>query len=202
MILPAFKFLAEEFSRYVSSKSDPESTEATATLGLVGNAALLFDAQGETTVKDKVVFTLVNLEEDRASRSPLNLAKRAGRTVFELPAIHLNLYVLATATHNKYEEGLGALGLVVTFFQPNKRVTTGTHPSLSEEIGELTVELYTMNFEQVNHLWSTLGGKYMPSVLYKVRQVTLSERIAQGDAGRIEEVVLNPGVITPSAAGQ
>jgi len=35
-----------------------------------------------------------------------------------------------------------------------------------------------MNSEQVNHLWATLGGKYLPSVLYKVRMLTIEDDTA------------------------
>ena len=63
MILPTLKFLADEFSKYVDSKRDQATADAGGSLGLVGNAALLFDAEQESTIKDKVIFTLVNLEE-------------------------------------------------------------------------------------------------------------------------------------------
>jgi hypothetical protein len=53
------------------------------------------------------------------------------------------------------------------------------------------VDLYTMNFEQVNHLWSTLGGKYLPSALYKVRQVTLNENVTTSESSFIKEIQLN-----------
>jgi Pvc16 N-terminal domain len=48
-----------------------------------------------------------------------------------------------------------------------------------------------MSFEQTNHLWSVLGGKYFPSVMYKVRQVTLNEDVTISESGFIKEVQLN-----------
>ena len=48
-----------------------------------------------------------------------------------------------------------------------------------------------MNFEQVNHLWSTLGGKYLPSALYKVRQLTIFEDVEVSESGLIKEIELN-----------
>ena len=38
--------------------------------------------------------------------------------------------------------------------------------------------MVSMNSEQVNHLWATLGGKYLPSVLYKVRMLTIEDDTA------------------------
>ena len=50
------------------------------------------------------------------------------------------------------------------------------------------MELYTMNFEQVNHLWSTLGGKYLPSVLYKMKMIVISDEANQVGGGLITEI--------------
>jgi hypothetical protein len=48
-----------------------------------------------------------------------------------------------------------------------------------------------MNFEQLNHLWGILGGKYLPSVLYKIRRVTVDEEATISEAGFIKEIQLN-----------
>jgi hypothetical protein len=48
-----------------------------------------------------------------------------------------------------------------------------------------------MNFEQVNHLWSTLGGKYLPSVLYKMKLVTIADQDNQIEGGLITEIIMN-----------
>jgi len=59
------------------------------------------------------------------------------------------------------------------------------------------VDLYTLNFEQVNHLWSTLGGKYLPSVMYKMRQITIDEEYVTGESGFIKEIQLNEKLKLP-----
>ena len=40
-------------------------------------------------------------------------------------------------------------------------------------------ELYTLTFEQINHLWGSLGGKQSPFVMYKVRLVKIQSSIAE-----------------------
>ncbi len=35
------------------------------------------------------------------------------------------------------------------------------------------VDLYTPTFEQLNYIWGTLGGKSVPSVLYKISIVEI-----------------------------
>jgi hypothetical protein len=43
----------------------------------------------------------------------------------------------------------------------------------------------------LNHLWSTLGGKYLPSVLYKIRLVRLEDQTDQSTGQVIREINLN-----------
>jgi hypothetical protein len=35
------------------------------------------------------------------------------------------------------------------------------------------VELYSLSLEQQNQLWGSLGAKYLPSAIYKVRLVVI-----------------------------
>jgi hypothetical protein len=58
------------------------------------------------------------------------------------------------------------------------------------DVLELTIrhEMYTLSFEQVNHLWGTLGGKQMPFVLYKLRLIAITERKLVREVPLIEEI--------------
>jgi hypothetical protein len=99
--------------------------------------------------------------------------------------------VLFSVNKDDYKDSLILLGHIIQFFQFQNSFTPLTHPGLDPRIEKLMVEMYTMNFEQVNHLWSTLGGKYLPSVLYKVRQLTLDENATLGESGLIKEIRLD-----------
>jgi hypothetical protein len=35
--------------------------------------------------------------------------------------------------------------------------------------------MYNLSFQEQNNLWGSMGAKYVPSVLYKVRMVTIDE---------------------------
>ncbi len=52
---------------------------------------------------------------------------------------------------------------------------------------KLNIELYTLTFEQINHLWGSLGGKQVPFAMYKVRLVRIQENTRQ-DAPLIETI--------------
>jgi hypothetical protein len=107
---------------------------------------------------------------------------------------------LFSANRTGYPDALQHLSYILQFFQFQHVFTPITHPDLDPRIQKLIVDLCTLNFEQVNHLWSTLGGKYIPSVLYKVRQITIDEDITLSESGFIKEVQINDKVIQPVTA--
>ena len=50
------------------------------------------------------------------------------------------------------------------------------------------MELYTLTFEQINHLWGSLGGRQIPFVMYKLRLVSITERALVREVPLIEEI--------------
>lgn len=191
MLHETLSFLATEVNGYLNQKLLPTSDPRLK----IGNISLAFDSllTGANSLTDKAVMTLVNLEEDRAARSPDNFVKDTTTASYKNPPIVVNLYVMICVFKADYDDSLKWLGHIVQFFQHQNVFTPLTHPHLDERIERLTVELYTMNFEQLNHIWSTLGGKYLPSALYKVRQLQLDENAVRGESGLIREVQLDKG---------
>ena len=69
----------------------------------------------------------------------------------------------------------------------------GTIDLTEEDITNLkfTLELYTLTFEQINHLWGSLGGRQMPFAMYKLRLVAITERAIVREVPVIEEIETN-----------
>jgi len=187
MILETLSFLAAELNGYLDTKlmvaTDPRVK--------VGNVARALDHAVTKTglsVDEKVILTLVNIEEDRVAREHDSFVKTATTARYKHPPLLLNLYVLISIHKDDYADSLMLLGHIVQFFQFQNTFTPLSHPNLDNRVHKLILDLYTMNFEQVNHLWSTLGGKYLPSVLYKVRQLTIDEGAVTSEAPLVGEV--------------
>jgi len=189
MIFETLSFLAAEINKYLDLKMG-STTEPRLKLG---NASRALDDSlpHNVSLKGIGILSLVNIEEDRVAKQHENEFKKGLKTIYKNPPLLLNLYILVSINRDDYTDCLKWLGHVVQFFQYQNRFTPLTHPNLDSRIEKLMVELYTMNFEQVNHLWSTLGGKYLPSALYKVRQVTVFEDVEVSESGLIKEIELN-----------
>jgi hypothetical protein len=195
MIDKALKFIAEELNSYLLTKLSFSDSKKI----VLDNIAKLSENGGGGST-NKVVLSLVNIEEDRLSKSPDNFFKTDdNKVVYKNAPIHLNLYCLFAYNHgesdsettNHYEEALLYISYVIRFFQYRNVFTASNSPALDTGIEKLLMELHTVGFEQLNHLWAVLGGKYLPSVLYKMRLVVIDENLQSG----VGELVRNVNVV-------
>ncbi len=189
IIAKTISFLTAELNRFLLLKMNVLSNPAI----VMGNVskAIEDNSSGTASLANQLVVSLVNIEEDRIAKTQENYTRTDSTTLYSNPPLRLNLYILIAANKTDYNRSLEMLGLVMQYFQQYAVITKTTHPNLDSSIEKLLIELYSLNFEQVNHLWSTLGGKYMPSVLYRVRQVIIQEDIVTAEAGFIKEIQIS-----------
>ena len=200
MINEAFRILEAEVNAYFNEYLEPDTEKWV----VIGNVSKLADNPeagsniGSENSPKVGVLGLVNVEEDRVSKNPQNYVREGGAVFYKNPKIFLNLYALFVITNTKYPDALQNLSLIIRCFQRTNVFDKTSHPgmeSIAPSIERLTIDLFTLNFEQVNHLWSTLGGKYFPSVLYKIKVIAIEDTSNRTEAKLIEEVQLNSTVI-------
>lgn len=202
MLTEAAVFIRNEVRSYLQQVNAVSSTQEEVFLG---NIALL---ENQTTLTDKVILTLVNVEEESAMKNSKNWFKNpvTGGIKTAFPPVYLNLYFLFTATLSgspsdpdaSYQKALDRIGAIVELFQSKKVFTFQNSPGFDPGVLEeklfyeirLVPELYTLTFEQINHLWGSLGGKQSPFVMYKIRLVKIQGLIT-GEAPVIEQVDLD-----------
>ena len=151
----------------------------------------VFNEKGELLIGAGVIGLMIsNIEEERIFKAQLQKQKRTDNDIeVANPEIKLNLYVLVAANPGanagSYDTALKRLSEVITYFQGTSFFDKTDYPDL-DPIEYLIVELYSLSFEQQNQLWASLGGKYMPSVVFKVRLVTIDK----GFLGAKQKVIL------------
>ncbi len=193
MINLTLDFLCREINQYLVRKMD---------LAPGSNAIVLFnvsqlgtDNNGGGGTQTNAFLTLVNIEEDRISKSQENFLRKDGRIIYQSPKVHLNLLLLFSVNLASYVESLKRLSLIIQFFQHQNVFSPITFPSMPEGVEELIVDLHTLSLQDMNNLWGILGSKYLPSVMYKMRMVTISEDFEQGEAGLITQISINDQTI-------
>ena len=125
-----------------------------------------------------VTLLLVNLEEDHTLRpaDPYRRPLPDGTMQRTRPPIHLNAYILFVARFREYEQSLQYISLILQYFQNHRVLDHESAPALSDHIEKLTMELQTLPFAELSHLWGVLRNSYQPSLLYKVRMVVFQDQ--------------------------
>ncbi len=109
--------------------------------------------------------------------------------------MHLNLLLLFSVQLSTYFESLKRLSFIIQFFQHQNVFTPVAYPAMPAEVEELVVDLHTLSLQDMNNLWGILGSRYLPSVMYKLRMVIISEDFEQGEAGLITQISINDQTI-------
>ena len=151
-----------------------------------GNIARLESGSADLNIGElqfKVVVSVVNIEEEKTLKNSPHFSKENQLIRTFSPVLHLNIYVLFSCADETYLSALTKISRIVGFFQRQNTFTAANAAvTFPDNIEKLILDLYSMNFEQLNHLWGTMGGKYHPSVLYKMRMLLIQESpIADGD---------------------
>lgn len=141
-------------------------------------ATRIVDDTGKWVItKDRIGVALINVEEDRILKAQLPESTLVnGRHVTLQPELKLNLHLLFAGNFTQYDQALKYLSLVLTFFQAHPVFRQDDHPALDPRVARLTIELQSLGYEQLNQIWAVVGGKQLPSVVYKVRVVALQDR--------------------------
>lgn len=154
-----------------------------------------------STMSDKIVMSLVNIEEEIALKNRPNVQIKNGEYIYKNKPVNLNLYVLFSANRNVYTRSVTNISAIIEFFQ-NKKVFDQLNTVLNPTIIALNdvkefrfvMDLFTPTFEQLNYIWGTLGGKSVPNVMYKISIVKVEGTSINDKGTPITEIAgeLNP----------
>lgn len=123
-------------------------------------------------------ISVVNVQEEPALRNQPHSERRQNRTRYIEPPVHLNLFLLFAFEFQDYAASLAQLSKTVELFQKKRwfgpATQTGANAvAFPPKLEKLVFDMVNLDFEQLNNLWSVLGGSYFPSVVYKVRLVKI-----------------------------
>ena len=173
MIYQTLEIIKDQVSNYLEHKTTD------ANLVVLENVSK-HDDPDNNTMSDKVVLSLLSIEEETTLKNHPNVKFENGETIYKNAPVNLNVFALFSANRNTYTRSLAAISLIIEFFQSKKiftQVNTPLNPAIPalDDIKEFRfiTELYTPTFEQLNYIWGTLGGKALPNVLYKISIVKI-----------------------------
>ena len=200
MIRTALEFIQDELNLYVQRK-DPDNfgTRNLAVLSSIVKQDGTFHFDSTNNDDDhKIIISLVNIEECKFAEHQNYFTKDQNNQIQHVnPAVNLNLYILFSAHSDDYTSSLRNLSYVISFFQSNPMFTEDHFPHLNakaskpwQKVEKLIFDMFSLSLEHQNHLWASVGAKYMPSVLYKMRLLRIREMETKAEAPPITEAHL------------
>jgi hypothetical protein len=170
MIDAAVTHIARELNQYLKRTFD-----LTEDVVVVSNI-LEQDGTVATHVNNKIVVSLVNISRDTVPFRQKALANTgADRLVVSSQPIFLNIHLMFAAyfSGNNYQQGLRFLSNTIAFFQGQPVFDHHSSPEMDRQLDRLVLDIENLDINDLSSLWSILSGKYLPSILYKVRMVTV-----------------------------
>lgn len=194
MIDIALILLRDELTSYINISKNDNSVVVN-----IDNIGLLEPGGGSSSLSDSIIITLVNIEEESTLKNQ-SAVKRPfiNNATYQNPPVYLNLYVLFTSNYSgtNYPLALKRLSYIIQFLQSKNSfsvassISAGSIDLSQSDVSDLkfTLELYTLTFEQINHLWGSLGGRQVPFAMYKLRLVAITDRATIREVPLIEEI--------------
>jgi len=142
------------------------------------------DGSAAPHVNNRIILFLTSIEKDVVSqRAP---EAKSGAFSGSQP-LFLNIYMMAAAnfTGANYPESLKFLSLIISYFHRQPVIDHANSPGLDERIHKLVLDIENTPPQAMSNIWGVLGGRYLPSVLYRVRMVALGGGDIQGRVARI-----------------
>lgn len=160
------------------------------------NISTLNDGDEFFDTSSPIVLSIVNIEEDRTMKNQSvyfrdgededQVSRNKNPTQYFVMSL---LFAAYNSDNKKYLDGIDRLNNILVFFQQhNSFFYKNDHTELitlesfnqkneteKENYQRVTMEMVSLGTEQLNQMWSYLGSKYMPSVLYKMRLCTIQE---------------------------
>jgi hypothetical protein len=139
-------------------------------------------------VANKLVVSLVNIERDTLPhRGTTHSGTSLGRMGQSPEPLYLNLLLMFAANFSgsNYVEALKFISATVAFFQGRPVLDHQSSPDLDPRIERLVLEIENLALSDLSNLWSILSGKYVPSVLYRVRMVAVDSSQISSQVSRV-----------------
>ena len=124
-------------------------------------------------IQNKVVLTLINIKQDALLKNEPVYKINTSSPMMGSAPLHISISLLLSANFDDYAEALKIISATMKFFQGKSVFTQSNSPGLDASVESLILDLENTSFQDLNYIWGMHGGKYVPSVIYKLRMLTV-----------------------------
>lgn len=156
-------------------------------------------SRDKETVSGSLVITLLRIEEETSRKSQHYYVAKEDARHPKSPDIDLNLEILVSSPAEPYETSLQLISNVISAINSIRTVRKpeGLSDDSFQMIRSVNLSLEGLSFDQNLGMWQTLGGTLVPSVVYKIRTLTVEGVLDASDLRVVEQVSVEPAIIDP-----
>jgi hypothetical protein len=197
MIRTALEFLKKELDAYIANRENDVQYTPGNIVDLKSVVAI--GAEPEIDASKHIVIMLIGIEEEiREGKTPVYVPVDDKEYYRFNPPVSIDLNVLFIASAGNYATALRDLSSVICFFQANPVFDKNRNPDLNASVADpvakpwqtidrLSCKIKNISIEQQNNIWSVLGSKYVPSVVYKISALSAFETVGKEKVAAILE---------------
>lgn len=147
-------------------------------------------SRDNSSPRNRVLISLINLEHEHHRQyygGKINLGDDQHSRVN--PPEHFNIDLMFTANFEKYVESLKYLSAVIAFFQQNNTLSNQMFPEMPPVFDQFKVDIENLTYFQMHNLWNSMGASYQPSMVYKLRHISIDSGAIQEIGGNVQQVI-------------
>ena len=168
MLMKSLQFTATVLDQYIKNKYQLDESKVILNNVIDNNGSI------PTKNENKIVVSLINIEQETLQPFYIRNQKLANGNYGDLnPSQRFNLDLLVTSNFDDYNESLKFLNAVIQFFQSYVVLDATNFSNIPTGLNKLEFEIEKLNYNQMHSLWTAMGAKYQPSIVYKTRLITI-----------------------------
>lgn len=168
MINKALQFTVSVLDQFLKTRIGSDESKVVLNNLIEGNGSL------PQINQNKIVVSLINIEKETA-KPFYNRSSRTdnGNYADVSPSERFNLDVLISSNFEDYNETLKFLNATILFFQIHNALDSTSSSAIPPGITKLEFDIEKISYRDMQSLWTAMGAKYQPSVIYKMRLITI-----------------------------
>lgn len=175
MISSALQFVRDTMDQFLKNKFGLDESR------VVLNNLIESNGSVPATNQNKITISLINIEKETNRAFYIRNKKTNEGDFKEInPDERYNLDLLISSNFDDYAETLRFLNGAMLFFQVNNRLEASSFSTIPAGITRLDFDVEKINYVQMQGLWTSMGAKYVPSIIYKMRLISIQGDEAEG----------------------
>ena len=145
--------------------------------------------------QNKLVVSLINIEKETAKPFHVRHHRNQNGSFTDInSAGKYNLDILISSNFDDYRETLKFLNAVIVFFQNHSVLDADFSSNIPAGISRLDFEIEKLTYQQMQSLWTAMGAKYQPSVIYKMKLLTIQGNETAGFTPEVSNISIQAQV--------